>query len=164
MFVRQKPNRSGSVSVQVVDKSNGYRVVKTIGSARDPEEINRLVELGKRFIARRRKEYSLFPADQRDNAVILDFVQTLENASIRTVGPELIFGRLFDEIGFGVIPEELFRDIVVARLVYPTSKLKTVDYLYRYRGKTVSVQSIYRFLDRLNEQYSRQAQEVAYQL
>jgi transposase len=51
---------------------------------------------------------------------------------------------------------------VVARLVYPTSKLKTVDYLYRYRGKTVSVQSIYRFLDRLNERYSRQAQEVAY--
>ena len=162
MFVRRKPNRSGSVSVQVIDKSNGYRLVKTIGSARDPEELNRLVELGELFIARRRRQYSLFPAGQRDNAVILDFVQTLENASIRTVGPELIFGRLFDEIGFGVIPEELFRDIVIARLVYPTSKLKTVDYLYRYRGKTVSVQSIYRFLDRLNKHYSRQAQEVAY--
>lgn len=162
MFVRKKPNRSGSVSVQVIDKSNGYRVVKTIGSARDPEDLRRLVELGKLFITRRSKQYCLFPADQRDNAVILDFIQTLQNASIRTIGPELIFGRLFDEIGFGVIPEQLFRDIVVARLVYPTSKLKTVDYLYRYRGKTVSVQSIYRFLDRLNEHYSRQAQEVAY--
>jgi transposase len=148
--------------VQVIDKSNGYRVVKTIGSARDPEQLKRLVELGELFIARRSKQYALFPEDQHNNAVILDFVQTLENASIRTVGPELIFGRLFDEIGFGVIPEQLFRDIVIARLVYPTSKLKTVDYLYRYRGKTVSVQSIYRFLDRLNEQYSRQAQEVAY--
>jgi transposase len=162
MFVRKKPNRSGSVSVQVIDKSNGYRVVKTIGSARDPEDLRRLVELGKLFITRRSKQYCLFPADQRDNAVILDFIQTLQNASIRTIGPELIFGRLFDEIGFGVVPEQLFRDIVVARLVYPTSKLKTVDYLYRYRGKTVSVQSIYRFLDRLNEHYSRQAQEVAY--
>ena len=163
MFVRRKPNRSGLISVQVIDKSNGYRVVKTIGSARDPEELSRLVELGELFIARRRKQYALFPADQRDNAVILSFVQTLQNASIRTIGPELIFGRLFDEIGFGVIPEQLFRDIVIARLVYPTSKLKTVDYLYRYRGKTVSVQSIYRFLDRLDQQYSRQVQEVAYQ-
>lgn len=162
MFVRKKPNRSGSVSVQVVDKSNGYRVVKTMGSARDPEDLRRLVELGKLFIARRSKQYSLFPADQRDSAAILDFVQTLQNASIRTVGPELIFGRLFDEIGFGAIPEQLFRDMVIARLVYPTSKLKTADYLYRYRGKTVSVQSIYRFLDRLNEQHRRQAQEVAY--
>lgn len=162
MFVRKKSNRSGSVSVQVIDKSNGYRVVKTIGSARAPDDMRRLVELGKLFITRRSKQYSLFPADQRNNAVVLDFIQTLQNASIRTIGPELIFGRLFDEIGFGVIPEQLFRDIVVARLVYPTSKLKTVDYLERYRGKTVSVQSIYRFLDRLNEQYSRQAQEVAY--
>jgi hypothetical protein len=148
--------------VQVIDKSNGYRVVKTIGSARDPEDLSRLVELARLFIARHSRQYSLFPADERDNAAVLDFVQTLGNASIRTVGPEMIFGRLFDEIGFDVIPEPLLRDVVIARLVYPTSKLKTVDYLYRYRGKTISAQSIYRFLDRLNEHYSRQAQEVAY--
>lgn len=162
MFVRKKPNASGSITVQVIDKSSGYRVVKTIGTARDPQDVQRLVELGRLFIARQSRQYSLFPADEHDNAAVLDFVQTLGNASIRTVGPELIFGRLFDEIGFGVIPEPLFRDIVIARLVYPTSKLKTVDYLLRYRGKTVSVQSIYRFLDRLNEHYSQQAQEVAY--
>jgi|SRR5208283_1027397 len=162
MFVRRKPNRSGSVSVQVIGKSGGYRVVKTIGAARDPEDVERLVELGRLFIARRSRQYALFPADQRDNAAVLDFVQTISNASIRTIGPELIFGRLFDEIGFGVIPEPLFRDIVVARLVYPASKLKTADYLYRYRGKTISAQSIYRFLDRLNQRHSRQAQEVAY--
>lgn len=163
MFVRRKSNQSGSVSVQVIDKSNGYRVVTTIGAARDAQEVERLVELGKLFIARRSGQSSLFPEDERDNAVVLDFVQTLRNAAIRTVGPELIFGRLFDEIGFGVIPEPLFRDIVIARLVYPSSKLKTVDYLYRYRGKTVSAQSIYRFLDRLNERHSQKAQEVAYQ-
>ncbi|MFP3936931.1 MAG: IS1634 family transposase [Phycisphaerae bacterium] len=162
MFVRKKPNKSGSVSVQVVDKSHGYRVVETVGSARDPEEISRLVDLGKQFIRRQRKQYALFPQDQQGNAAVLDFVQTLANASIRTVGPELIFGRLFDEIGFDAIPEPLFRDIVVARLVYPVSKLKTVDYLYRYQGKTVSPDSIYLFLDRLNEQYSRQAQAIAY--
>ncbi len=34
MFVRKKQNTSGSVSVQVIDKSGGYRVVKTIGSAK----------------------------------------------------------------------------------------------------------------------------------
>ena len=91
----------------------------------------RLVELGKLFITRQSGQYDLFPNNQHDNAVILDFVQTLDNASVRTVGPELIFGRLFDEIGFDAIPEPLFRDMVIARLVYPTSKLKTVDYLYR---------------------------------
>lgn len=161
MFVRQKPNQSGSISVQVIDKSNGYRVVKTIGTAHDPEEVTRLVELGELFITRQSGQYDLFPENQHDNAVILDFVETLSNASIRTVGPELIFGHLFDEIGFDAIPEPLFRDMVIARLVYPTSKLKTVDYLYRYQGKVVSPDSIYLFLDRLNAQYAAQAQQIA---
>lgn len=163
MFVRQKQNHSGSVSVQVIDKTHGYRVVKTIGSARHPEKIERLVELGKAYIARQSGQYPLFPVDQKSNAVALDVIHTLENASIRTLGPQIILGALFDEIGFNVIPEELFRDIVVARLAYPTSKLKTIDYLYRYQGKTLSVQDIYRFLDRLNEQYAPEAQRIAYQ-
>jgi transposase len=162
MFVRKKPNKSGSISVQVIDKSRGFRVVQTIGSARDPEEVGRLVAMGERFIRRRGTQYALFPDDQRDHAAVLDFVQSLGNASIRTIGPELIFGRLFDEIGFDAIPERLFRDIVIARLVYPTSKLKTVDYLYRYQGKTISPDSIYLFLDRLNKKYTRQAQAIAY--
>lgn len=163
MFVRKKRNQSGAISVQVIDKSRGYRVVKSIGSSSDRDEIDRLVELGRAFIRRQDPQYSLFPEEQRENATVLDFVQTLQNASIRTLGPELIFGRLFDEIGFGAIPESLFRDIVVARLVYPTSKLKTVDYLYRYQGKTVSADSIYLFLDRLNKRHHQKAQEIACQ-
>ncbi len=92
-FVRKKPNKSGSVSVQVIDKSHQwYQVVQTIGSARDPDEINRLVALGEQFIRRQCTQYALFPEDQRDNAAVLDFVETLANASIRTLGPELIFG------------------------------------------------------------------------
>ncbi|MFC1584997.1 IS1634 family transposase [Fibrobacterota bacterium] len=162
MFVRKKSNKSGSVSVQIIDKSNGYRVVKTIGAAHDPQEVQRLMEMGEIFITRQSGQYSLFPENQHDRAVIADFVKHLGNASIRTMGPELIFGRLFDDIGFNVIPEQFFRDIVVARLVYPTSKLKTIDYFYRYQGKRMSVQEVYRFLDRLNEQYAVQAKEIAY--
>lgn len=122
-----------------------------------------MFELAKLFIARQSKQYSLFPQGQQNNAAVLDFVRNVQNSQIRTVGPELIFGNIFDQIGFGAIPERLFRDIVIARLVYPTSKAKTVDYLYRYQGKTISTQSIYRFLDRLNDQYIQQAQQIAYE-
>jgi len=162
MFVRKKKNRSGSVSVQVIDKSKSYRVVKTIGSSKNLDQINRMFELAKLFIDRQSKQYSLFPQDQHNNAAVLDFVGNIQNSQVRTVGPELIFGKIFDQIGFDAIPERLFRDIVIARLVYPTSKAKTVDYLFRYQGKTISTQSIYRFLDRLNDQYSLQAQQIAY--
>ena len=162
MFIRKKRNQSGSVSVQIIDKSNGYRVVKSMGVSRDPSEINRLMKLADMFISRQQGQFSLFSEESRDRAVIADFVSHLRNASIRTVGPELIFGHLFDAIGFHEIPEPLFREIVVSRLVYPTSKLKTVDYLYRYEGKTVGVQEVYRFLDRLNSKYADQAKAIAY--
>ena len=161
MFVRKKANASGSVSVQVIDKANGYRVAKSIGAAREPDEVQRLVAVGKAFIVQQRQQRVLFPENQHDDAVVRNFVKTLQNASIRTLGPELIFGRLFDEIGFNVIPEELFRAIVITRLVYPTSKLKTVDYLYRYQGRTVSADRIYMFLDRLDERYVQQVRKIA---
>lgn len=57
MFVRQKRNQSGSISVQVIGKSDGYRVVKTIGTAHDPVDVARLVELGKLFIRRQSGQY-----------------------------------------------------------------------------------------------------------
>lgn len=51
MFVRKKPNKSGLVSVQVIDKSQGkYKVVKTIGSSKDSLEIEFLVAEGKRYV------------------------------------------------------------------------------------------------------------------
>jgi hypothetical protein len=51
MFVRKKRNKSGSVSVQIIDKSSGRFVVfQTIGSSSDPIEVNFLVDKAKRII------------------------------------------------------------------------------------------------------------------
>jgi hypothetical protein len=70
MFVRQKRNRSGLISVQVIDKTDGYRVVKTMGTATDPVEV--ILRLRGAwevaYIARRQSgQYDrLFPAGQRE--------------------------------------------------------------------------------------------------
>ncbi len=51
MFVRRKPNKSGLVSIQVIDNTSGrYRVVKTIGSSKDSNEIERLELEAKQFV------------------------------------------------------------------------------------------------------------------
>ena len=43
MFTRKIKNRSGSISVQIIRKERGkYRVVRTVGTSNDPEEIDRL--------------------------------------------------------------------------------------------------------------------------
>ncbi len=163
MFVRKKPNKSGSISIQIIDKNAGYRVVETIGSSKDEQEIDRLYQEGLRKIhSGHPGQQWLFSCKSPDELVIERFVKNLSNAHIRTIGPELIFGTLFDRIGFNAIKDEMFRHLTIARLAYPVSKFKTIDYLERYRGIKMEVGSIYRFLDRLKDRYKDDAEKVAY--
>lgn len=163
MFVRKKKNKSGSVSVQIVSKQHSYYSIKqTVGCATDPDKITRLELIAKDIIANPEYQQRLFSIKSGDDLVIENFVGKIANSDIRTVGPELIFGRLFDRLGFNAIPDELFRHITIARLAYPTSKLKTVDYLYRYQGVKLDVATVYRFLDKLNDRYKEKVEQIAY--
>ena len=164
MFVRRNKNRSGSVSVQVISKAGGrYQVVETVGCSKDPDEIERLVVQAKNRINHLSSQIKLLPIRSPTEVAVEAFIHNLSNLHIHTIGPELIFGKLFDSIGFGVIDDKLFRHLVIARLACPTSKLGTVDYLYRYRGIHISVDEIYRFLDRLANKHQQQVEEIAYQ-
>lgn len=163
MFVRKKRNQSGAISVQVIDKSMGFRVIKTIGCSDHPEEIEKLFQQAQAYLRLQDKQIPLFLSDQKERGVVAAFVSQLKNSHIRTIGPELIFGTLFDQIGFNQIQDELFRHIVIARLAYPTSKLKTVDYLKRYRGIEIEVDRLYRFLDCLHSRFKDTARAIAYE-
>lgn len=163
MFVRKKSNKSGSVSIQIIDKSSGkYKVVKTVGSSKDSNEIEKLYQ----------KAYKLIPALQQQNTFnflsnndenILNFTKSLSNTNITAVGAELVFGRLFDSIGFNKIQDQLFKDLVLSRIIYQGSKLKLTDYLRRYEHKEISVQRIYRFLDKLNSKYKDTVETIAFE-
>jgi hypothetical protein len=51
MFVRKKPNKSGSTSVQIISKKSGvYQVVQSLGSSYDPDEIEKLAAKGRYLI------------------------------------------------------------------------------------------------------------------
>jgi len=160
MFVRKKQNSSGSVSVQIVDKSSGrYVVFQTVGSSFDSQEIDYLIKKAKQLILMHMGQ-SVLPYDQDAE---LQYVDTFMNGlnSFALVGPELLLGRLFDEIGFNSIADDLFRHLVITRLVYPVSKLKTTDYLLKYRGIETSVYSIYRYLDKLHSQQIEQVKSIS---
>lgn len=163
MFVRKNRNRSGSVSVQIISKSGGrYQVIKTIGSSSNPEEIERFVMEANNYIHHPANQLPLFSTLSETDQSIKNFIESMSNLQVRTIGPELIFGTLFDRIGFNVVGDELFRHITIARLAYPTSKLKTVDYLYRYRGIKINIDTIYRFLDKLSSTYKELVQAIAF--
>ncbi len=154
MFVRKKQNVSGSQSVQVIQKFRGkYKVVKTIGCATTQHEIERLEQLAREEMNRLSgNQMKLFVT--RVMRLIEQAFSLLDNSSIRTVGPKLIFGKIYDYIGFNVIEEKLFRYLVIARLAFSLSKLKTVDYLRCHQGKEIEINVVYRFLDKLNGRFN----------
>jgi transposase len=161
MFIRKKKNKSGVISIQIIDKSRGrYKVYKTIGSSADAAEIERLLQQARNLMPQLTAQSSIhFDAlkeKEFEDAVfdsIKDFTLT---------GPELILGKLFNEIGFNAVKDELFRHMVITRLIYPVSKLKTIDYLYKYKGIMIERNKIYRYLDKINSMYKEQIQQISY--
>ncbi len=106
-----------------------------------------MVEHAREFIRKQTGTYyHLFNLPPEQN--ISDFVEGLSNNQISVEGPEAVFGKLFDYVGYGAIGG-LFRPLVLSRLVAPGSKLKTVDYLWRYNGVSYDVNKVYRYLDKL---------------
>lgn len=148
MFINRAKNKSGTTSVRVLEKRGRNNVlVRSFGSSSDEKEINRMVEEARIFIQRQTGTYyNLFnPPPQPD---VDGFVGNISNSQISVVGPEVVFGKLFDHVGYGQIGG-LFRPLVLSRLVAPGSKLKTVDYLWRYNGVSYDVSKVYRYLDKL---------------
>jgi transposase len=150
MFIRKNRNRSGSVSIQIARKINRKnKVVKTIGVARSKQEEELLLLLARTELERLQGMHTLFV--EHDDLVVENFVNGIANNHLQIVGSELILGEIYKKIGF---PDDgscnYFRNLVLCRLVYPGSKLKTTDYFKQHLNTEVSVYSIYRFLDELN--------------
>lgn len=158
MFVRKKKNKSGVISVQVVDKSTGkYRLVKTIGSSNDSTEIERLFKDGHDFIRHYRGQQTInFAGHSFKDAV----KQSINNIIIE--GINLLLGRIYSEIGFDQVKSDLLRQLVLVRLSHPASKLKTTQYLQRYFSISINEDKIYRYLDKLYKDHKEQLQQISF--
>lgn len=162
MFVRKKNNKSGTVSIQIIDKSRGkYRVAHTVGSSADSDEVSYLLH----------KAYTLMPSLIGQSSInflgdntktLIQSLRDVQTDQVQVDGPEKVFGKIFDDIGFGEIRQDLFRHLVITRLVYPGSKLKTIDYLERYKGISLDISKVYRFLDTLHRELKDQIEQITF--
>lgn len=132
-------------------------MIKTLGTSGDEEEIDRLYKQAQEAIPRLFNQITLF-----DDPLALPRVDEVGNDDIRVVGPELVFGRIFDHIGFNRIPDQLFRDLVISRITHPGSKLQLSEYLRENNRQEISVDNIYYFLDKLNSKYKHQVEDISF--
>ncbi len=162
MFIRKNKNRSGSISIQIIQKNKRKNlVIKTVGVAHTQREEELLSLLAKTELERLQGNQSLFV--EHDDLVVDNFVDCISNDHLQIVGPELILGEIYKKIGFPQSGScKYFKNLVLCRLVCPGSKLKTVDYFKQHLNLDVSVYSIYRFLDELASGLKQEIEEISY--
>jgi hypothetical protein len=163
-YVRKVRTASGAVAVQVVAKQRGRReIVAHVGSAHTDAELGMLLEKA-RAIALGDQGQLEFEVPAR-----IESVQEVANGSTATlfglptktkglpVGPgrtaatssRLLYeaiGKTYDGLGFHAVGDEVFRDLVIARIVEPTSKLDSHRVLTDLGATTVSYRTIQRHL------------------
>ena len=92
VYVRKKKNKSGVISVQVIDKSSGkYKLLKTIGSSSSMSVVEQLFTEGKEWIKKRKGQIEIDFTDYSHHTNLV--LQGIEEVSVQ--GPELLLGFLF---------------------------------------------------------------------
>src|SRR3990167_6916557 len=163
MYIRRKQNKSGSVSIQIVEKRQGkVHILDTIGIAHNIHQEKNLRQIGRDRIDDLSLQLRL-PLETSETIIIKSYLEQGSPPVVKNVGPELILGKAFDAIGLDAIKEDMFRHITIARLVYPVSKLKTCNYLLQHHNINIDVSSIYRFLDRFYLTHKDTVERIVYE-
>lgn len=162
MYIRSKKNKSGSVSFHIFCKDGRKQVhVKSIGTAKGENEIKLLELKAHEELLSLKRQSSFELKFDEDEKFISTFFNSLQQ--VRSAGYELILGKIFNEIGFDAVPDDLFRHLVISRISNPGSKLKTVNYLLESFGIFYKIDAVYRYLDRLNADYKDLLQDISFQ-
>lgn len=160
MFVRKLKHKNGKIYIQVVEKISGkYSVKKSFGCAQSQNQLDHLIHDANLWIKNYKgvQEFDF----EGERLIYQQFLTSI--TSHKLVGIDLVLGKIFDEIGFGQIRDELFKDLVLYRLVYPKSKLKTTEYLSRFAQKSYSEDEIYRYMDKLYNTQKELVQQISYE-
>lgn len=140
--IREVKTASNNIAVQVIYYQNRKRVIlKHIGSASNSEELYKLKTFAIEFIKDYTNQLSIFPKENPNAILYVDhshcigfyysfFYRTIHN--------------LLDKVGFTEFYPKLFLNLVVMRLLEPSSKLRSIELLEQYFGIVHRRQSYYR--------------------
>lgn len=78
-------------------------------------------------------------------------------------GAYRLLEKVYQSIGFGEIPDKILKDLTIACICEPSSKLATVDYIRRYWNEDYHYQQVYRYLDTLYNTQKEIVQSISVQ-
>ena len=164
MFVRKKKNRAGTISVVVIDKGSGkYKEIKNFGFVSTEREADVLCTRAREWISRHGGQLVLdLDCDKIKEQELYETQQIFSNIqSVLMNAPQLLLNPIYDDIGFDRIPDKTLRQLVIARICQPMSKLATVDYLRSHFAEDTSLDKIYYYMDKLYNTQQQIVQEIS---
>ncbi len=159
VFVRKVPGRSGSIKVQLAERRGGRDVVvEHIGTARSDAELAILVAQARRRQHEGQEALDLPGIGLEDEGVPerLGLITSKRSALLWQVLTEA-----HARLGFDVIDDEAFTQLVLARIIEPTSKADSVRVLNEIGVPAASLRTIFRALQRAQERDYRAKIAVA---
>lgn len=141
-YIRKVKTKSGATAVQIEHKLGRDRVgITHVGSAHNDGELNVLLAMAQEKIHERQLKLELL--DQGDPDICMEkscsvlLWETLEE--------------VYSALGFDALGDQVFKQLVLARIIEPTSKLDTIRVLDELGLDTPSNSSIHRCLRRVVE-------------
>ncbi|CAJ1501219.1 IS1634 family transposase [[Mycobacterium] burgundiense] len=169
-YVRKVRTASGAVAVQVARKDQGrVLILAHLGSAHTDAELGILLEQARAMVlggqvaldfeVAARAQSMVDVADFREQALIAEGHKSTVAAPVvppgRTVGASSrllydVLGHVYDWLGFDTVADAVFRDLVIARIVEPTSKLDASRVLADLGAQLVSYKTIDRHVRKIH--------------
>jgi hypothetical protein len=143
VFVRKVPGRSGSTKVQVAERRAGRDVVlEHVGTARSEAELAVLVAEASRRLRPGQESLHL----EVDGAPVMSRSGVITGK--RSAVLWQVLTDAYARLGFGVVDDAAFEQLVLARIVEPTSKADSVRVLDELGVKHASLRTMFRTLKR----------------
>jgi len=175
MYIKKRKNKSGSISIQLIKKlpNKKTKLIKTIGCARNDIELEILLKKAQE--EKELLEPTLFSTLSNNKASYPFEIIDIDANRLFYNGDELVFGKLFDDMGCNTIFKDTagikkvedklfyFKALVFSRILYGGSKLYMIDYFLHFKQTKIQKDTIYRFLDTLyQEQIKNKIEECIY--
>lgn len=130
--IRQIKYSANSVSIQVYKIENRKRVIiRHIGTALNEQEKSDLLTLAHDFIEKISKQLYLFEDQQSGNIL---YVNQTEFIGVHYTFLYELVSKLIIKIGFDKIKNNLLLDLIILRMMEPSSKLRSMELLDEYFG------------------------------
>ena len=145
-YVRTTKTASSATAVQIVKYKNRKKiVVKHIGSAHDAEELLSLKQTARSWIEKETHQIRLFPVEKKRSPNLIP-IDKCRYFGFRYAFIYEVLNKIFAFFKFNRLDNKLFVDLVLMRIIEPSSKLESLELLKEFFNIEYQRRTLYRQL------------------